>query len=206
MSVAILTSCSTGSTLDRSPLLDTSRSADPAPSDFRVRFETTRGPFVVAVHHAWAPWGVDRFYYLVRNGFYDSTAFVRVLPGYIAQFGINGHPDIAASWKNRIFPDDTVRHQSNLRGRISFASAGPHTRLTQLFVNLRNNPNLDQSYAPIGEIVEGIGVIDSLWSGYGDGPPAGKGPDQGRLVAEGNSYLTKEFPELDYVKAARIVR
>jgi peptidyl-prolyl cis-trans isomerase A (cyclophilin A) len=149
---------------------------------------------------------VDRFYYLVRNGFYDSTAFFRVMPGYIAQFGVSGDPRIAASWQQRFLPDDTVAHQANLRGRVTFASAGPHTRKTQLFINLRNNPNLDQGFAPIGEIVEGMNVVDSLWSGYGDGPPGGKGPDQTRLFAEGNKYLLREFPKLDYVKTARLAR
>jgi peptidyl-prolyl cis-trans isomerase A (cyclophilin A) len=199
-------SCASGPSGEKAVLLDTTHSAEIAPDVFRVRFETSRGPFVVEAHHAWSPWGVDRFYYLVRHQFYDSTRFFRVLPGYIAQFGINGDPQIAASWKERLFPDDTVPHQSNSRGRISFASAGPQTRNTQLFVNLRNNPSLNQSYAPIGEIVEGMNVVDSLWSGYGDGPPGGRGPDQSRIFAEGNQYIVREFPKLDYVKTARVVK
>jgi len=187
-------------------LLDTTHSAELAPDVFRVRFETSRGAFVVEAHHAWSPWGVDRFYYLVRHGFYDGTRFFRVLPEYIAQFGISGDPTIAESWKQRIFPDDTVLHQSNLRGRIAFANAGPHTRNTQLFINLRDNRNLDQNYAPIGEIVEGMKVVDSLWSGYGEGAPNGRGPDQSRVVAEGNEYLVRNFAKLDYVKTARVVK
>jgi peptidyl-prolyl cis-trans isomerase A (cyclophilin A) len=206
ISLASLPSCASGPAGDRSALLDTTHSAEIAPETFRVRFETSRGPFVVEAHHAWSPWGVDRFYYLVRRNFYDSAAFFRVLPGYIAQFGINGDPQIAASWQQRLFPDDTTRHESNLRGRISFASAGPHTRNTQLFINLRNNASLDASYAPIGEIVEGMNVVDSLWSGYGDGPPGGKGADQSRIFAQGNRYLLKDFPKLDYVKTARVVQ
>jgi len=206
ISLASLPSCASGPASDHSPLLDTTHSAEIAPESFRVRFETSRGPFVIQVHHAWSPWGADRFYYLVRNGFYDSTGFIRVLPGYIVQFGINGNPRIAVSWRQRFFPDDTTRHESNLRGRISFASAGAHTRNTQLFINLRNNPNLDQGYAPIGEVVEGMNVVDSLWDGYGEGPPAGKGPDQSRLFAEGNQYLAREFPKLDYVKTARVIQ
>jgi peptidyl-prolyl cis-trans isomerase A (cyclophilin A) len=205
-SAIMLAACSRNAADDRSVLLDVSRSAELAPDSFRVRFETTRGPFVVEAHHAWAPWGVDRFYYLVKHGFYDSTAFFRVLPGYIAQFGISGNPAIAASWQFRLFPDDTVRHQSNLRGRLTFANAGPQSRSTQLFINLRNNPNLDQGYGPIGEIVEGIGVIDGLYSGYGDGPPGGTGPNQGQIFGEGNSYLKRSFPQLDYIITARIVK
>ena len=203
---AAASSCASGPGADRSALLDTTRSAEPAPEQFRVRFETSRGPFVVEVHRAWAPWGVDRFYYLVSRNFYDSTAFFRVLPGYIAQFGVSGDPQIAASWRQRLFPDDTVRHDSNLRGRISFANAGPHTRNTQLFINLKNNPNLDRDYAPIGQIVEGMNVVDGLWNGYGDGPPGGGGPDQGRLFTEGNRYLITEFPKLDYVKTVRVLK
>jgi peptidyl-prolyl cis-trans isomerase A (cyclophilin A) len=202
--VAFALACARGTGDERVVLLDTSRSAEPAPETFRVRFETTKGPFVVQVHHAWAPWGVDRFYYLVKHGFYDSTAFFRVLPGYIAQFGISGNPAIAASWQFRLFPDDTARHQSNLRGRLTFANAGPQSRSTQLFINLRNNPNLDQSYAPIGEIVEGIGVIDQLYSGYGEGPPAGTAPNQGRIFNEGTPYLKRDYPNLDYIVSARI--
>jgi len=187
-------------------LLDAAHSAEQAPEQFRVRFETTRGPFVLQVHRAWSPWGVDRFYYLVKKGFYDNTAFFRVIPGYIAQFGINGNPAIAASWSQRFFPDDTVRHESNLRGRVTFANAGPQTRVSQLFINLKNNPNLDHSYGPIGEIVEGMAVIDSLYSGYGDGPPMGRGPDQNRIFTEGASYLKREFPKLDYITSASIAK
>jgi peptidyl-prolyl cis-trans isomerase A (cyclophilin A) len=176
-----------------------------APEAFRVRFETSRGPFVMEVRRAWSPFGVDRFYYLVRRGFYDDTRFFRVIPGYIAQFGISADPQITSAWRGRIIPDDTVKHQSNSRGRVAFASAGHHTRTTQIFINLRNNPNLDQNFGPIGEIVEGMAVVDSLWGGYGDRPPAGRGPDQMRVFGEGNSYLMREFPKLDYIKTARVL-
>lgn len=192
--------------VNRSALLDKSRSAEPAPEVFRVRFVTSRGSFVIRVHHAWSPWGVDRFYYLVRHGFYDGTRFHRVLNGHIAQFGISGDPKISAAWTQRIMPDDTVKHQSNLRGRVSFASSGPHTRTTQLFIDLRDNTNFDQGYAPIAEVTEGMSVVDSLWTGYGDPPPLGSGPLQNRIVAEGNKYLAKEFPKLDYIKTARRIK
>ena len=138
----------------------------------------------------------------MRRGFYDDTRFLRVIPGYIAQFGISGDPQITSVWRQRIIPDDTVKHQTNARGRVAFASAGPHTRTTQLFIDLRNNSNLDQSFGPIGEIVEGMTVVDSFWSGYGDHPC----PDQSRLAAEGNAYLAREFPKLDYITTARVVQ
>jgi peptidyl-prolyl cis-trans isomerase A (cyclophilin A) len=204
--LATIPSCASGPSGDRAVLLDSTRSAEPAPEMFRVQMETTRGPVVIEIHHAWSPWAVDRFYYLVRHGFYDGGRFFRVLPGYIAQFGIHGEPQIAASWRGRLFPDDTVKHQSNLRGRVSFASAGPHTRNTQIFINLRDNPNLDLGYAPIGQIVEGMSAVDSLYSGYGEGPPGGTGPDQSRIFGEGTAYLERAYPKLDYIKTARIAK
>jgi peptidyl-prolyl cis-trans isomerase A (cyclophilin A) len=205
-SLATLPSCASGPTADHSALLDTTRSAELAPETFQVRFETSRGPFVIEAHHAWSPWGVDRFYYLVRNHFYDDVRFFRAIDGFLVQFGINGDPKISASWKQRYFPDDTVPHQSNLRGRVSFGSLGANTRTTQLFIDYRDNPNLDRDYAPIGQVVEGMAVVDSLWKGYGDAPPRGTGADQDRIFAEGNAYLTKEFPKLDYIKTARLVK
>ena len=200
--LAIFPSCASAPASGRSVLLDTTRSVERAPENFRVRFETSRGPFVMQINRAWSPFGVDRFYYLVRRGFYDDTRFFRVIPGYIAQFGMSGDPQITSAWRQKIIPDDTVKHESNTRGRVAFASAGPHSRITQLFINLRNNPSFDENFAPIGEIVEGMSVVDSLWSGYGDHP----GPDQGRIVAEGNQYLLREFPKLDYIKTAQILR
>jgi peptidyl-prolyl cis-trans isomerase A (cyclophilin A) len=206
LSAAALSSSASGQGVDRRALLDKSQSAEPAPETFRVRFETSRGPFVMEAHRAWSPWGVDRFYYLVRHGFYNDTRFFRVLDGFIAQFGISGDLKIAAAWAQRIVPDDTVKHQSNLRGRVAFGSRGPHTRTTQLFINYRDNTNLDAGSAPIGEIIEGMNVVDSLWKGYGDAPPGGTGPDQQRIIAEGEQYLAKEFPKLDQVKKARLVK
>ncbi len=205
-SLIMLPSCASGPTADHSALLDTTHSAEPAPEVFRVRFETSRGPFVVEAHRAWSPWGVDRFYYLVRRNFYDDVRFFRTIDGFLVQFGISGDPKISAVWKARYMPDDTVPHQSNLRARISFGSLGPHTRTTQLFISYRDDPNLDRDYAPIGQVVEGMAVVDSLWKGYGDAPPRGTGPDQDRIFAEGNAYLTKEFPKLDYIKTARLIK
>lgn len=179
--------------------------AQPAPETFRVRFETSRGTFTVEAHRAWSPRGVDRFYELVASGFYDNVRFFRVLPGFVAQFGIHGDPAVAEAWEKMSIPDDPVV-QSNKRGTVSFATAGPNTRTTQLFINYRDNPALDgMGFSPIGEVVEGMQVVDSLYAGYGEGPPDGRGPDQGRIRREGNSYLEREFPKLDYIRTARIV-
>jgi peptidyl-prolyl cis-trans isomerase A (cyclophilin A) len=186
-------------------LLDAAHSTERAPDVFGVRFETTRGSFVVEAHRAWAPLGVDRFHYLVRNGFYDGTRFFRVLNGFMAQFGINGDPRITASWRERRITDDPPR-QSNVRGAVSFASAGPQSRTTQLFINFRDNLGLDKSYPPIGKVVEGMAAVDSLWKEYGEGAPMGNGPEQERVMTEGETYLAKDFPKLDQVKKAELVK
>jgi peptidyl-prolyl cis-trans isomerase A (cyclophilin A) len=186
-------------------LMDTTRSTEKAPEVFRVRFETTRGPFVVEVHRAWAPFGADRFHYLVRNGFYEGTRFFRVIDGFMAQFGINGDPRITASWRERRMPDD-IGKESNARGTMSFATAGPGSRTSQLFINFRDNKQLDPNFAPIGKVVDGMAVVDSLWKGYGEGAPSGNGPEQERVMTEGESYLARDFPKLDKVNKAEIVK
>ena len=190
----------------RDPLLQPDPVLATAPDTFAVRFETTQGPFTVQFIRSWAPRGADRAYYLVRSGFYDSTRFFRVLPRFVAQFGAHGNPAINKVWEARTFPDDPVR-QSNVRGTVSFATAGPNTRTTQLFVNLAGNARLDRlGFAPVGRVTEGLSrVVDSLYSGYGEGPPRGKGPDQDRLAAQGNLYLQRDFPRLDFIRTARIV-
>ena len=189
----------------RPVILDPSRATERAPDRFRVRFETTRGPFVVEVTRAWAPRGADRFYNLVRAGYYDDVAFFRVIEGFMVQFGINGDPAVNAVWREARIPDDPVT-QSNRRGMLTYAMAGPDTRTTQLFINFRNNESLDaQGFAPFGRVVEGLPVVDSLYSGYGEGAPRGMGPDQGRAQGEGNAYLRGSFPRLDFVKTARVV-
>lgn len=205
-SLVALCSCASSLGAQTSSLLDTKHSAEPAPKVFRVRFETSRGPFVIEAHRAWSPWGVDRFYYLVRRNFYDDTRFFRVIKGFVVQFGMSGDPTISSVWKWRYMPDDTVAHQSNLRGRVSFGSLGPNTRTTQLFIDYRDNLNLDRDYAPIGQVVEGMNVLDSLWSGDANAPQRGIAADQDSIVARGNAYLTKEFPKLDYIKTARLVK
>jgi peptidyl-prolyl cis-trans isomerase A (cyclophilin A) len=175
-----------------------------APDSFAVRFTTSRGSFDVKVHRAWAPRGADRLYYLASNGFFDGVRFFRVMAGFMAQFGAHGNPDVARGWDGRSFPDDPVKH-SNTRGTLTFATAGPNSRTTQLFINFGNNAQLDgMGFSPMGEVVTGMSVVDSLYSGYGDGPPGGQGPIQGRIGSEGNAYLAREFPKLDSIVTATV--
>jgi peptidyl-prolyl cis-trans isomerase A (cyclophilin A) len=177
-----------------------------APATFKVSFDTSAGAFVVEVHRDWAPNGADRFYNLVKNGYYDGVRFFRVISGFMAQFGMHGDPAIQAAWSNAQIKDDPVK-ESNKRGYITFATRGPNTRTTQLFINFGNNTGLDkQGFAPFGEVVTGMEVVDKLFSGYGEGAPSGSGPSQGQITAEGNAYLTKSFPKLDYIKAATIAQ
>jgi peptidyl-prolyl cis-trans isomerase A (cyclophilin A) len=180
--------------------------AERAPDTVRVRFETTKGPFVVEAYRAWAPNGVDRFYQLARHGFYDGDRFFRVLTGFMAQFGLSGDPNVTAAWQDRSFPDDPVKH-SNVRGTITFAMRGvPNSRTTQLFVNYRDNSNLDgMGFAPFGVVTEGMAVVDSLYAEYGEGFPGGPGPDQERASAQGNAYLQHDFPKLDYITKATVL-
>ena len=178
--------------------------AEKAPALYKVRFETSKGPFVIEVHRDWAPNGADRFYNLVKNGFFDDARFFRVISGFMVQFGINGDPAVSAPWRNATMKDDPVR-QSNKRGYITFATAGPDSRTSQVFINFADNSRLDgQGFAPFGQVTSGMNIVDALHSGYGEGAPSGRGPDQGRIQREGNAYLKKDFPNLDYVKKATI--
>ena len=175
-----------------------------SPATYKVRFDTSKGPFVVEVRRDWAPNGADRFYNLVKNGFYDETRFFRVVSGFMVQFGINGDPNVAARWRSATIKDDPVK-QSNKRGTITFATAGPDTRTSQVFINFADNSPLDrQGFSPFGQVTSGMSVVDALHSGYGEGAPSGRGPEQGRIQGEGNAYLKKDFPNLDYVKKATI--
>jgi peptidyl-prolyl cis-trans isomerase A (cyclophilin A) len=153
------------------------------------------------VHRDWSPLGADRFYNLVKNGFYDDIRFFRVLDGFMAQFGMNGTPSIQQVWGKANINDDPVK-QSNKRGYVTFAKSGlPNSRSTQVFINFVDNPNLDsQGFAPFGQVVEGMSNVDKLYSGYG----RNNVPDQGRITTEGNAYLNKEYPKLDYIKKATI--
>jgi peptidyl-prolyl cis-trans isomerase A (cyclophilin A) len=179
--------------------------AERAPDTVRVRFETSKGPFTVEAYRSWAPHGVDRFYQLVKLGYYDDVRFFRVINGFMAQFGLHGTPRVWAAWQNRVIPDDPVL-QSNKRGTITFATRGPNTRTSQLFINYRDNSNLDgMGFAPFGVVTEGMSVIDSLYSDYGEGAPDGAGPSQDRAGSEGNDYLKRDFPKLDYIVKATLL-
>jgi len=189
------------------PLLNPASEAmnETAPDVFQARFETSKGDFTIEVHREWAPNGADRFYNLVSNGYYDDVRFFRVLDGFMAQFGISGDPQLSAVWRVLAIPDDPVV-QSNTRGYVSYAMAGPNTRTTQIFINFGDNSALDgQLFAPFGVVVSGMEVVDALHSGYGEGAPRGAGPSQGRIQAEGNAYLESEFPQLDHVLRASII-
>ena len=170
-----------------------------APNVFKVRFDTSAGVFVVEVHADWAPRGADRFYNLVKNGYYDGCRFFRVLPGFMVQFGINGDPAIQRNWTDATITDEKVT-QGNTRGFVTFAkSSEPNSRTTQLFINFTDNSRLNrQGFAPFGKVTMGMEVVDKIYSGYGEKP------DQERIEKEGNAYLTKNFPKLDYIKKATI--
>jgi len=196
---------STAAPTPASPLLDPSLANQKAPETFRVRFETTKGDFVVAVTRAWAPLGADRFYNLVKIGFFEDIAFFRVIEGFMVQFGIHGDPAVSAAWRDATISDDPVK-ESNLRGYLTFATGGPDTRTTQLFINFKDNSRLDASgFAPIGKVVEGMEVVDSLYAGYGEGAPQGQGPSQALAQSEGNAYFKEKFPKLDYIKSATLL-
>ncbi len=177
-----------------------------APPVYKVNVDTSKGLFVLEVHRDWAPIGADRFYNLVKNGFYDNARFFRVISGFMVQFGINGDPKVSAVWREANIKDDPVR-QSNQRGYISFATAGPNTRTTQVFINFADNRALDRmGFAPFGRVVSGMDVVDALYSGYGEGAPRGNGPAQQRVQSQGNAYLTQNFAKLDYIKKAAIAK
>ena len=184
-----------------SRLSDPSKLTETAPALFRARFDTSKGPFVIEVHRQWAPIGADRFFNLVKNGFYDGTRFFRVRPGFMAQFGLNGNPEIQTPWQRAFLRDEPVT-QKNLRGFVTFTTEGrPQSRFTQIFINYADNSRLDaDGFAPFGQVVAGMEVVDKLYA-----PPDDSQPDQRRILREGNEYLGKEFPQLDFVKKATIV-
>jgi peptidyl-prolyl cis-trans isomerase A (cyclophilin A) len=186
-------------------LLDPFAATEQAPETFKVKFETTEGDFIVEVTRAWAPIGADRFYNLVKLGYFQDIAFFRVLDGFMAQFGLHGTPKVTSAWRTAPIKDDPVT-QSNKRGTLSFATSGPNTRTTQLFINYNDNVPLDRmGFSPFGKVVEGMEVVDKLHKGYGEGAPKGSGPDQGKIEREGNAYLKARFPELDYIERATLV-
>lgn len=170
-----------------------------APADFKVRFTTSAGDFIVEVHRDWAPRGADRFYNLVRRGFFTNASFFRVVPGFVVQFGLNADPAVNKVWDQARIQDDPVK-QTNRRGTLVFATAGPNTRTTQLFINFGDNGRLDgMGFAPFGEVVAGMDVVDKIYPGYGEQP------DQGLITAQGNAYLSKNFPKIDRIKFARVI-
>ena len=185
--------------VNRAALMKPAGLKERAPNVFKAKFDTTAGIFVIEVHADWAPRGADRFYNLVKNGYYDGCRFFRVVPGFVVQFGINGDAAIQRNWTNATIPDDKVT-QGNTRGFVTFAkSSEPNSRTTQLFINFGDNSRLNrQGFAPFGKVTMGMEVVDKIFSGYGEKP------DQDRIEKEGNAYLTKNFPKLDYIKKATI--
>ncbi len=173
-----------------------------APDTFKVKFDTTKGAVVLELHREWAPKGVDRFYNLTRNGFFSGVRFFRVIPNFMAQFGISGDPAVNEAWEKARLTDDPANGKSNTRGMLTYGTTGqPNSRGTQLFINYKDNSYLDkQGFVPIGEVVEGMDVVDMLNSEYGAGPQN----QQSRIVAEGNKFLQANFPKLDYIKTATV--
>jgi peptidyl-prolyl cis-trans isomerase A (cyclophilin A) len=200
----VIATCAAGQ--EASPLMNPASLNETAPEKFQARFETSAGDFVIEVQRVWSPNGADRFYNLVKNGYYDECRFFRVIEGFMVQFGINGDPSIQTNWRMAGIQDDPVV-ASNTRGYVTFAMSGqPNSRTTQIFINFGDNSALDQQgFAPFGVVVEGMEAVDSIYSGYGEGAPNGRGPAQARIQAEGNAYLNGSFPELDHITRATIV-
>jgi cyclophilin family peptidyl-prolyl cis-trans isomerase len=187
-----------GADLSKAKLRSPASLTEQAPASYKAKFDTSKGAFVIEVHRDWAPKGADRFYNLVKNGFYDDTRFFRVVPDFMVQFGINGDPALQKNWANANIQDDP-KSQSNKKGFVTFATRGPNTRTTQVFVNLKDNGFLDaQGFTPFGQVVSGMDVVEKITSQYGEKP------NQGMIQSEGNAYLNKDFPKLDFVKKATI--
>jgi len=211
LSVIALGACSArrSSTEERAEVvrpLPATANAPAAARPFTVLLDTTKGPIHIEVHPEWAPLGAARFRELVEGGYYTDVAFFRVVEGFMAQIGIHGDPAVNNRWRENSFPDDAVT-QSNTRGMMSFATRGPNTRTTQFFISFVDNHNLDgMGFAPFARVREAdMATVDTLYNGYGEGAPRGAGPDQGRMHAEGNTYLRASFPNLDYVRSARVL-
>jgi peptidyl-prolyl cis-trans isomerase A (cyclophilin A) len=176
-----------------------------APATFQVKFTTTKGDFTISVTRAWAPLGADRFYNLVRHHFYDNTSFFRALKGFVVQWGISAYPPVTAAWEHAPIKDDPAV-QSNLKGYVTYAMGGPNTRTTQLFINLVDNNRLDgMGFAAFGQVTEGMDVVESLYTGYGEGAPDGQGPEQDKIEKLGKPYLDKNFERLDSIKTTTLI-
>jgi peptidyl-prolyl cis-trans isomerase A (cyclophilin A) len=185
-------------------LSDPASLTETAPDTYRAKFETSKGDFVIEVTREWAPIGADRFYNLVKSGYYDDTRFFRVLSGFVVQWGMHGDPAIGAAWRNASIQDEPVK-QGNEKGYVTFAKGGPNSRTTQVFINLANNGRLDgMGFPAFGKVVEGMDVVEKLYAGYGEGAPRGRGPSQGQIAQQGNAYLEAQFPKLDYIKKATV--
>jgi len=182
-------------------LTDPAKLTAKAPETFKAKFDTTQGTFVIEVHRDWSPNGADRFYNLVKNGYYDGVKFFRFVPGFVVQWGIHGDPSIATTWLKATIPDDPVK-ESNKRGYITFAKSGnPNSRSVQVFINLADNARLDgMGFAPFGKVIEGMNIVDKLYGGYAEGLTK----LQGRIAAEGNAFLEKNYPQLDGIQKATI--
>ena len=204
MIVALFVAAAAGSAVAQvniEKLMNPAQLNETAPDKFQVNFDTSKGEFIVEVTRAWAPNGADRFYNLVKNGFYDNCKFFRDIEGFMVQFGINGNPKISAGMMKARIKDDPVK-QSNTRGYITFAMAGPDTRTSQLFINFGDNSSLDkQGFSPFGKVTKGMSIVNSLYNQYGDKPSGA----QAQIQMEGNAFLEKNFPKLDFIKTATIV-
>jgi peptidyl-prolyl cis-trans isomerase A (cyclophilin A) len=183
-------------------LLDPSKASAKAPDVFKAKFTTSKGDFVVEAHRAWAPNGADRFYNLVKMGFYDDTRFFRAIDGFMVQFGISGDPTVSAKWRNATIPDDPVT-QSNKRTFLSFATRGPNSRTTQVFVDYADNSRLDgMGFSPFAQVTQGMDVLDKLYKAYGESASQ----NQPVIESQGNAFLDTKFPQLDTIKHAEIVK
>ena len=188
----------TGVDLSKAKLRTPTALTEQAPATYKAKFDTSKGAFVIDVHRDWAPKGADRFYNLVKNGFFDDIRFFRVVPDFMVQFGIHGDPAIQKNWANANIQDDP-KGQSNKKGFVTFATRGPNTRTTQVFINLKDNNFLDaQGFTPFGQVVSGMEIVEHINSQYGEKP------NQGMIQTEGNAYLNKDFPKLDFVKKATL--
>jgi peptidyl-prolyl cis-trans isomerase A (cyclophilin A) len=186
-----------------SELLQPGKLTAKSPQLYTVTFKTTKGTFTIGVHRTWAPRAADRFYNLVKAHFFDGVEFFRVVPNFVVQFGISPFPNVSKAWEHATIPDDQYAGVSNGRGGVSFASAGPNTRTTQVFINTGNNQALDhEGFTPFGAVDSGLDVVDKLYSGYGDKPT----PQQGEMESQGNAFLKKHYPKLDYIKSARVTQ
>jgi peptidyl-prolyl cis-trans isomerase A (cyclophilin A) len=189
----------------QNPLLRVDKFNDESPENFSVSFQTTQGDFVIKVYKEWAPLGAARFYNLVKHGWYDGVRFHRVLENFMVGWGIHGDPYVNAVWKNELLIDDPVL-KSNTKGAVSFAKGGANSRTVQVFINYKDNSSLDnRGFAPFGEVVDGMDVIGSLYSEYGDGPPRGEGVYQAMAMAKGAEYFEEEFPNLDRIVRVSLV-